>query len=118
MNRNPLIPFAIIAILGIGAMFLVSFKGLGDMNDLASEGEEAPVEETASADPEELYQQNCIACHGDQYQGGMGPALSGVGEKLSEDEIIEILTNGKGAMPGGLVAGKEADMAAWLAEIK
>ncbi|NRG48447.1 cytochrome c, partial [Bacillus sp. CRN 9] len=32
MNRDPLIQFAIIAILGIGAMFLVSFTALGDMN--------------------------------------------------------------------------------------
>ncbi|MDQ0269478.1 cytochrome c550 [Cytobacillus purgationiresistens] len=118
MNRNPLIPFALIAILGIGAMFLVSFKGLGDMKELAGEGEEPQTEETASADPEEIYQQSCISCHGDQYQGGVGPALTGVGDKLSEDEIVEILTNGKGAMPGGLVAGKEADMAAWLSELE
>ncbi|MBD7935826.1 MULTISPECIES: cytochrome c550 [Cytobacillus] len=113
MNRNPLIPFALIAILGIGAMFLVSFKGLGDHKELTSEGDEEATEEVA-ASPEEIYQQSCIGCHGDQYQGGVGPALSGVGEKLSEEEIVDVLTNGKGAMPGGLVSGKEQEMAEWL----
>lgn len=121
MNRNPIIPFIIIMIVGIGAMFLVSFKGIGDNKDLVAElsgeGGES-TEETAEANPEEIYQQSCIGCHGDQYQGGAGPALTGVGDRLSEDEIVDILTNGKGAMPGGLVSGNEAAMATWLSELQ
>ena len=30
MNRNPVMPFIIIMVFGIGLMFLLSFKGLGD----------------------------------------------------------------------------------------
>ncbi|WP_282154782.1 cytochrome c550 [Cytobacillus gottheilii] len=121
MNRNPIIPFVLIMVIGIGAMFLLSFKGIGDNEDLAEElsGEGGETtEETAQANPEEIYQQSCIGCHGDQYQGGAGPALTGVGDRLSQDEIVDILTNGKGAMPGGLVSGNETAMAEWLSELQ
>jgi cytochrome c550 len=49
----------------------------------------------------------------------MGPALKGVGDRLSKDEIKETITNGRGNMPAGLVKPEEADaMADWLANIK
>ncbi|MBT2690446.1 cytochrome c [Bacillus sp. ISL-47] len=121
MNRNPIIPFVLIMVFGVVAMFLVSFKGLGDMDELAKEqeGGGAETEETAAASPEEIYQKSCIGCHGDQYQGGVGPALTGVGDKLSQDEIADIVVNGKGSMPPGLVPqDKAAEMAEWLAGLK
>ncbi|PLT34677.1 cytochrome c550 [Bacillus sp. V5-8f] len=112
MNRNPIMPFVLIMVLGIGLMFMLSFKGLGDAKDLAKEqkdGGENKTEQTASAKPEDIYQQTCISCHGDQYQGGVGPALKGVGGKLSEDEIKNVLQNGRGAMPAGLVPEENVD---------
>ena len=36
MNRNPIMPFVIIMVIGVLAMFLFSFKGLGDSKDLAA----------------------------------------------------------------------------------
>ena len=39
MNRNPVIPYILIFVFGIGLMFLLSFKGLGDMDELAKEKE-------------------------------------------------------------------------------
>lgn len=86
--------------LGLAQCSLFHLK-LGDNKELTSEGDEEATEEVA-ASPEEIYQQSCIGCHGDQYQGGVGPALTGVGERLSEEEIVDVLTNGKGAMPGDL----------------
>ncbi|MGD6853650.1 cytochrome c550 [Bacillus infantis] len=121
MNRNPLIPFLLIAVLGIGAMFLVSFKGLGDAKDLAAEQEGGGEEQTeeVAANPEDIYKQSCIGCHGDQYQGGVGPALTGVGDRYSQDEIADIVVNGKGSMPPGLVPQEKAgEMAEWLAGLK
>lgn len=121
MNRNPIVPFIVIMVFGIGLMFLLSFKGLGDAEDLAKEAEGGgeKTEETAAANPEDIYKQSCVGCHGDQYQGVVGPKLKGVGDKLSEDEIKTILTDGKGTMPGGLVpADKTGDMAKWLAGLK
>ncbi|MGG0716463.1 cytochrome c550 [Robertmurraya massiliosenegalensis] len=121
MNRNPIIPFVLIMVFGVGLMFLMSFKGVGDMKEIAAEEENggAETEDLASATPEELYQQSgCVSCHGGNYEGGMGPALTGVGDHLSQEEIQDILTNGKGSMPPGLVQGREAEMAEWLAGLK
>ncbi|WP_110111369.1 cytochrome c550 [Bacillus sp. CGMCC 1.16541] len=119
MNRNPLVPFFLIMVFGVGLMFLLSFNGLDNAKQMADEAEGGKETETADATPEEIYQQSCIGCHGDQYQGGVGPALKGVGDKLSQEEIADIVVNGKGSMPGGLVPAEKAEeMAAWLAEIK
>ena len=115
MNRNPIIPFVLIMVMGIGLMFLLSFKGIGDSKDLAKEKEGGEkTEETAELNPEDFYQQSCAMCHGNQYEGVSGPALKGVGSKYSKEEIQDILTNGKGAMPPGMAAGKEAEMAEWI----
>ncbi|RDU35404.1 cytochrome c [Neobacillus piezotolerans] len=121
MNRNPVIPFILIMVMGIGLMFLLSFKGLGDMKEVA-EGDKKGGEKTeVAAKPEDLYKSaGCISCHGDNLQGAMGPKLSDVGSRLDEAGIKDILLNGKGtSMPGGLVKGAEADaMAKWLADKK
>jgi cytochrome c550 len=119
MNRNPLIPFLLIAIFGIGLMFLFSFKGIGDREELASGGEEEQTEDVASASPEEIYTKSCISCHGQNYEGGAGPALAGIGDKLSADDIKETIKSGKGIMPAGLVPDEKLDeMAKWVSEIK
>lgn len=121
MNRNPIIPFVVIMVLGVFAMFMMSFKGLGDMEEIAAEQEGGGEQtETVAATPEELYEQKgCIGCHGGDYTGGVGPALTGVGDKLSQDEIVNILVNGKGSMPGGLVTAEQAPaVAEWLATLK
>ncbi|MBN8250442.1 cytochrome c [Priestia flexa] len=119
MNRNPLIPFLLIALIGIGLMVTFSFNGLNNAEEIAAEKEGGGEEDQASAKPEDLYQQNCIGCHGDQYQGGVGPALKGAGDKLSEEEIADILVNGKGSMPPGLISAEKApEMAKWVSEIK
>jgi cytochrome c550 len=108
-------------VFGIALMLLLSFKGLGDAKDIAAENEKGQGEKTeeVASSPEDIYKKSCIGCHGDQYQGVVGPKLKGVGEKLSQDEIKSILTNGKGTMPKNLVAAEHVDeMAKWLAELK
>lgn len=125
MNRNPLIPFLLIAVFGLGLMFFLSLDGIDNAKEIAEEEKAAEGEgggETAAGgefDPEAHYQQSCIGCHGSSYEGGAGPSLVGVGEKLSQEEIQDIVVNGKGGMPPGLVPQENAEaMAAWLAEIK
>ncbi|WP_026692871.1 cytochrome c550 [Peribacillus kribbensis] len=121
MNRNPIVPFIIIMVFGIGLMFMLSFMGLGNSKEMAKEkngGGEKKTEQTAF-NPEEVYKQSCSACHGEQYQGGAGPALKGVGQKLSHDQIKKQIVNGGGGMPGGLVDAANADkMAKWLESLK
>ncbi|AQX53236.1 cytochrome c [Priestia flexa] len=76
--------------------------------------------ETASeASGEELYQQNCSGCHGQNLEGARGPNLEKTGAKYSQEEIEDIINNGKGSMPKGLVNEEEASkIAEWLAEKK
>lgn len=112
MKRNPVVPFVIIMVLGIGLMFLLSFKGLGDSKQIAEQqanGGKTEAPAKVSAKPEDIYKQSCITCHGDAYQGGVGPALKGVGERRSADYIKNIITHGKNTMPAGLVKEDQAE---------
>lgn len=76
--------------------------------------------QTASVDAEKIVNSKCIACHGNNLEGqGNFPALNNVGSRLSEDEILNVIENGRGGMPAGLVTGDDAKaVAAWLAEKK
>lgn len=70
-----------------------------------------------------IQQAQCIACHGAELEGGNGPALRGVGDRLSRDQIAETITNGRnnGAMPAfkdQLSADQIDQIAAWLAKQK
>ncbi|MEH6941227.1 cytochrome c550 [Bacillus sp. JJ722] len=122
MKNSAIMPFVMIMVMGIVLMFALSFKGLGDAKEVANEGKKgdkgAKTEQTAGT-PEEIYQASCLSCHGNSYEGGMGPALKGVGDKKSVDEIKAILKDGKGAMPPGLVPEAKLDeMSKWLSELK
>ncbi len=118
MNRNPLIPFALIAFLGIGLMFLLSFVGLDNMEEMANEDKPGATAEPAS--PDELYAANCLSCHGDQLQGGFGPELAKIGSEYDAEHIEGVILNGQeGGMPAGLVNAEGAKaLAEWLAEKK
>lgn len=62
--------------------------------------------------------QACGTCHGQDLKGALGPSLFNAGQTLSEDEIVNVLKNGKGAMPKGLASGKEAEVAKYLKTLK
>src|SRR5690606_37734947 len=52
--------------------------------------------------PGQFYNAVCAACHGIDRQGEIGrniPSLVGVGDRLSEDEIVQLLETGRGNMP-------------------
>ncbi|MFF2752204.1 cytochrome c551 [Psychrobacillus sp. NPDC058041] len=76
--------------------------------------------ETAAVDPEKIVKAKCTTCHGGNLQGqGNFPNLMNVGSRLSKDEILKVLENGRGGMPAGLVTGADADaVAQWLSEKK
>jgi len=75
-------------------------------------------EETAdSGDGEEVYKENCASCHGDDLSGNVGPALDNVGSDHSVDDIKQVIEDGQGSMPAGIVSGDDEDaVAEWLAE--
>lgn len=82
--------------------------------------EETPSEGESTIDAEQIVNQNCITCHGENLEGqGNFPALNDVGARLSEEEIRSVIENGQGAMPAKIIEGEEADaVAAWLSEKK
>jgi cytochrome c551 len=72
-----------------------------------------------AATAEALFKNKCAGCHGQNLEGAVGPNLTAVGSKYSKEQILDILSKGKGSMPGGLVKGADADtIAAWLADKK
>ena len=63
---------------------------------------------------------SCIACHGNDMQGGASaPAL--VGNELTAEEVAEVIKNGRGNMPGGQFAGTDEELqilAEFIASLK
>jgi len=124
MKKNPIIPFILIMAFGIGLIFFLSMEGVSNKEEIAATEEAAESgategETTAgSFDPEAFAQGKCVTCHGNSYEGqGNFPSL--VGTALSEDEIKNILANGKGMMPAGLVPAENIDaMAAWVKSLE
>jgi cytochrome c551 len=66
---------------------------------------------------ETLFQGTCASCHGDAGKGGgIGPKLAGA--KISLAAAKAQIDEGGGAMPAGLVKGKdEQDVLAYLSTI-
>ena len=76
--------------------------------------------ETASIDAEQIIQQNCIQCHGQDLAGtGSFPALNDVGSRLTRDEILTVIHEGPGPMPADIITGAEAEAVAdYLSTLK
>lgn len=62
-----------------------------------------------------VFKQNCASCHGNNLEGGAGPALKNIGSKYSEKEIMSIILKGRNGMPAGILTGGDARLVAeWL----
>ncbi|RPF55607.1 c-type cytochrome [Aquisalibacillus elongatus] len=115
MKKNPVIPFALIATLGIVAMIVMGGVGLSQQDQAEGEGGNE-----GTLDPAELVEQNaCISCHGEDLQGASGPSLNDVSERYSSvDELADIINNGvegSSQMTGDYANGEEAQaIAEWL----
>lgn len=100
-----------------GSMLVLGACGGG--GDDAGKDEGTTGGDTAAVDAEAVVQQKCISCHGDNLDNGSAPAIDKIGAELSEEEIHDIIINGQGGMPGGLIKGDDADaVAEWLAAKK
>ncbi|MDN7244437.1 cytochrome c [Planococcus shenhongbingii] len=110
----------LMALLFGSALVLGACGGGGDEAAPPADTPDSAGTEETSVDPEQVVQQNCISCHGENLEGaGNFPALNNVGARLSEEEIRGVIENGKGAMPAGIIEGEEADaVAKWLSEKK
>jgi quinoprotein glucose dehydrogenase len=48
-----------------------------------------------------LYASACASCHGDNMQGGaQGPSLVGIASRRTRDELLQVIRQGTGRMPG------------------
>lgn len=58
-------------------------------------------EETSKVSGEDIYRVNCAACHGTDRSGysNVYPSLINVLNKLTRDEVLNQINNGKGKMP-------------------
>ena len=71
-----------------------------------------------AVDAEEIYQQSCAGCH----EGGnlsIGPSLKGVSDRLSDEQIKEMMMKGSQGMPARIVSEDEASaLTEWLKTVK
>lgn len=103
----------------IGSMIVLTLglTACGNGNNKQEESQTTP----AKADAHQVYQNFCLSCHGNQLQGGEGPNIQKVGERLTEAEIVKRIQKGGGGMPPFQVALKEEELkalSAWLAGLK
>ncbi|QQK77891.1 cytochrome c [Salicibibacter cibarius] len=86
--------------------------GNGGGDNGAEEEEEDNGETVDAGEGMDLYEENCMSCHGGDMEGGTGPALDG----YSADEVHDAIEEGPGAMPENLVSGEDADAVAQYVE--
>jgi cytochrome c551 len=68
-------------------------------------------------DGEGLYKFSCLSCHGENLEGAAGPPVINMGSKYSEEELLKLLNDGVGMMPGGQLSEEEAKtVTKWLLE--
>ncbi|MBP1934164.1 cytochrome c551 [Ammoniphilus resinae] len=113
---------AIVSLALVGA--LAACGGGGEQAQPAPAPAENNAGESASAGgdtaaAEGLYKNSCAGCHAADLSGAVGPNLQQVGARLSEQDILGVIENGRGGMPPGVLKGDDAKtVAAWLATHK
>lgn len=114
MKKKTLIMFGMNIILTGTLVFLLFFYEVTQGTEPARSGDTASV-----SNPEEIVNGNCLTCHGENLQGGAGPALDKIGSKYDQSEIEDIINNGKNGMPAGVISKEEATIVAeWLVQKK
>lgn len=93
--------------------FIVLVLSACNGNENASNGP------TSDLNGQQIYGQSCSSCHGGDLRSGYAPDLDQIGKKYSAEEIQDIIENGIGSMPKGIVKGEDAEKVAdWLATQK
>ncbi|WP_214810566.1 MULTISPECIES: cytochrome c551 [unclassified Exiguobacterium] len=110
---------------GLGATLVLGACGSDDSSSSDTTKEDTSMNDDSSktesaVDAEKIFANNCASCHGNNLEGNVGPDLTKVGSKYSSEEIQDIIKNGKGQMPAGILKEDEEIVAVadWLAEKK
>ncbi|RSL33514.1 cytochrome c [Salibacterium salarium] len=65
------------------------------------------------SDASDIYQANCLQCHGGNLEGSNGPAI----DDHSKEEVLAMIDNGGNGMPANIIEGGEAEkVAEWISE--
>lgn len=62
-----------------------------------------------------VYRTQCAGCHGTAGEGNLGPPLTGVAERITEADQVELVRAGRARMPAFAPGLSEADIAAVVA---
>ena len=65
------------------------------------------VEPVETTDGEDIFASSCSGCHGADGDSGSAPQLSVMVPTLDDDELVQIIEDGTGSMPGGLVSSDD-----------
>lgn len=105
----------LVALTGCGAGEEEPEVTTPEVEEETTGGEEATGDFDATA-AEESYEKSCIACHGQNLQGAVGPALAGT--ELTEEEILTVLHEGQGTMvsqvPQNLTEEEAVNLTKWI----
>ncbi len=88
---------------GYGYALFGSGSGIGGLYAFRPGG--APSGSIADARPSDsspgarLFRISCASCHGRNGQGGTGPSLVGIADRLSRDEHLRVVREGRNQMP-------------------
>jgi len=124
MNQNDVIDSAKAFTASFGILFLVFVIFLvASIIYPPTHGEEAKGGKEGAAaniNAEDIVKTNCTSCHGQNLEGMVGPKLADIGSKMSAEEIADVIKNGKGSMPPGLIQDPKeiVAVAKWLSEKK
>jgi quinoprotein glucose dehydrogenase len=85
--------------LSTGHLYVTSNRVISKVMVFSSaEGKRDPSHPPSNG--EKLYQQTCMACHGEDRLGtGMIPPLIGLRNRMTDKEVTALLLSGRGAMP-------------------
>jgi menaquinol-cytochrome c reductase cytochrome b/c subunit len=99
-------------LLALAAMIFLTWESVAN-HDWEAAKAQGEIREEAQFDTEaegyKIYSEaSCIGCHGNAFEGGLGPSLATT-DKTAE-EIMEIAKNGIGTMPAGTFEGTDEEL--------
>lgn len=115
MRNNPIVPFILIMVFGIGLIFFLSLDGVGKKEEIAN-GDNAAAEEQDS-DGAALVQ-TCAGCHGGDLTGGVGPDLTGFDAAHIEDVLVNGLEGSTFMTPGMKNEAEAKAIAEYITSLK
>lgn len=97
----------------------IMYVNSNEMGWLISLNESEPVSENIVSPGQQIYAMHCSACHGPERKGNAAsgyPSLVDVNNKFERNHVLDVITKGKGRMPGNqrLTESEKKNLVAFL----